>query len=129
MSFALKRPVLVFGPVALLVVALALLTNVLPFRDIVRQRQEIAAARSYLAELEAANAQLEERIEALQTPLEIERLARERLGYVRPGEEAFVVIDPGVDDSPEVAAPTAGEEDPSWWERIWAFLTGADLTG
>jgi type II secretory pathway component PulJ len=128
-SFALKRPVLVFGPVALLVVALALLTNVLPFRDIVRQRQEIAAARSYLAELEAANAQLEERIEALQTPLEIERLARERLGYVRPGEEAFVVIDPGMDDPPEAAAPTVGEEDPSWWERIWAFLTGADLTG
>lgn len=129
MTLALKRPVMVLAPVALLVVALALFTNVLPFREIVSQRQEIAAKRAYLTELEEANRALENQVEALQTPLEIERIARERLGYVRPGEEAYVVIDPGESgDTRPVPPPTEpAPAEPSLWDRIWAFLTGSDL--
>jgi len=44
-----------------------------------------------VAELEKANAEMEAQIEALRSdPEAIERVAREELGYIRPGEEVFL---------------------------------------
>jgi cell division protein FtsB len=119
---------------AIVIVALAMLTNVLPFRQIVDQGRQVAEAQSRLDALVAENDVLETQVDALQTPGEIERLARERLGYVRPGETQYVVIEP---DEPEQIYPedfqtgdvTGDAPAASWYERIWAYLTGADLTG
>ena len=64
----------------------------------------------------------------MQTPVEIERLAREKLGYVRPGEIAYVVLDPP--ESPTTTIPAEEEEpveDESLLEEVWDFVTGADL--
>lgn len=112
----------------LLIVVVAATTNVFPFRQILAQRQRVEVAAQQLAALEEENAQLESEKQALQSPLEVERIARENLGYVRPGEVSYVVVAP-----PEAPVPEDGaavEEavgGRSWYGRIWDFLTGRDL--
>ena len=59
----------------------------------------------------------------------IEKLAREKLGYVRPGETAYVVLDPP--ESETRPLPQTDDlvfpEEPTWVDRLWDFVTGADL--
>ena len=75
------------------IAAIALLfVGVFPTRAFVAQRDELAAAESELAGIEATNAQLEERVAALGTDAEIERLAREQYNLVFPGEEAYALL-------------------------------------
>lgn len=108
-------------------VLVAFVTNVVPVSQILAQRAEVEEARSDLARLEAENAVLAARVEALQSPAEVERLARDRLGYVRPGEEAYVLVDP-TGPEPTAPAPTAPAGD-SLLDRVWEFVSGSDLAG
>ena len=113
----------------LLLAALALtVAGVFPLRQLADQRRTVAEARARLAALEAERRGLEAEIAALETDAELERLAREELGYVRPGEVGYVVVTPPVDVA-DVEGPPApsGEEGDPWWARLWRFLTGADV--
>ena len=95
------------------------------------QRTEIAEFTAELDVLEAENAELEDRLSSLNTPAEIERLARERLGYVREGETAFVVIptqDPSEGSGEGQAIETEVEAEEPWYKQWWSFLSGSDLT-
>ncbi len=140
-----RRPIMLLGPAVILVVVLALATNVLPLRQIVAQRSEIAATQSALDVIMAENAGLDAQVTALETPLEVERLAREELGYVRPGEQAFVVMDPTPGESATSPAPkaastgdagqaTADQPAPTAdterhvIARMWDYMTGRDLS-
>ena len=124
-----RRPWLAAGTLLILLIGLAFLTQVVPYRQILEARHDVSEAQAHLAQLEAENRQLESNVEALGTDAEIEKLARQKLGYVRPGEVAYVVLDPP--DAPATAsAPETDdveEESRTWVERIWDFLTGADL--
>ena len=119
--------------VALVFVGLVagVLTNVVPVRQIVAHHRQVEAAEEQLAALHAANAELEAEIAKLQTPTEVERIARETFGYVDPGEVAYRVVDPeGADPKPgagrrEDSPPS--EADTAWYEDVWDFVTGADL--
>ena len=132
-----RRPIVLLGPAVILVVALALATNVLPLRQIVAQRQEIVATQARLDTIVSDNTALESRVEALQTPLEVERLAREELGYVRPGEDAYVVMDPTPGESPQtttvadhtatVAGSAVHQDERGLFARLWDYMTGRDL--
>lgn len=122
-----RRPTALLLAVAIAAVVVAFATNVLPVSQILDQRAEVTASRAELARLETENAVLAARAEALGSPIEVERIARDRLGYVRPGEEAYVIVDP---TGPAPPQPPVGETvEPSLPARIWAFLTGSDLSG
>jgi cell division protein FtsB len=125
-----RRPTWLLVPATVLLVGLAMVTNVIPFRQIVEQRAQVAEGEARLAALAEENQLLESQVEALNTPAEIERLAREKLGYVREGETAYVVLEP------ESSGPSAtdrltsvSETERTWWERLWDFVTGRDLAG
>ena len=128
-----RRPALAIVVAASIVVIAAMLTNVVPFRQVVAQQTEIATARAELADIVAENARLTQQVAALDTPAEIERIARDKLGFVRPGETAYVVIEPeapapeAVTELPLEAVPVEAEQRRGLFERIWAYLTGADL--
>ncbi len=117
--------------VALVLVGLVagILGGVFPFRQMFAHHRQVDAAEQQLADLQAANAELEGEIAKLQSPVEIERIAREQFGLVRPGETGYVV------EVPEPAPVLADETDqadqseaPSgFWQGIWDFLTGRDL--
>lgn len=125
----LRRPGLAVVTLLILLMGAAFLTQVVPYGQIIDSRRQVADARAQLDELQAENQKLQDEVDALGTDAEIEKLAREKLGYVRPGETAFVVLDPpGTPDvgSQEESAP-APPVDATWVDRVWDFITGADL--
>ena len=65
---------------------------VYPTRTFLDQRAETNKARSQLAVLQAENARLAHESKRLSTDAEIERLAREKYGLVKPGERPFVIL-------------------------------------
>lgn len=96
------------------------------------QHTEIAESTAELDVLVAENTDLQDRLDSLNTPVEIERLARERLGYVREGETSFIVVSPreAPADSPGdelvVETETVGED--PWYKRWWSYISGSDIT-
>lgn len=62
------------------------------------------------------NAQLREEIRLLSTPEYIERLAREQLGLVKPGEIAIILVQPTPAPSPS-GGREADRSDGRWWMR------------
>jgi cell division protein FtsB len=106
----------------------AFLTQVVPYRQILDSRRQVEAAREQLASLEAQNEVLAADVEALKTPEEIERLARDKLGYVREGEVAYVVLDPPGAETTGTPVPEAPQPpERTWVDHIWDFITGSDL--
>ena len=84
--------------VASLSAGAALLLGVVPFKGWLEQRDRNAALRIEVEEVEAGNRDYENRVDALDTDEEIERLAREEYGLVRPDEEAYAIQpDPAVE--------------------------------
>ncbi|HEX6946588.1 MAG TPA: septum formation initiator family protein [Acidimicrobiia bacterium] len=124
----LRRPWVAVATLLFLLLGLAFLTQVVPYRQIMEANQNVERARERLAALEAENAELEADVEALETPTEIEKLAREKLGYVRPGETAYVVLDPPESEVESAEPEPEPEEEPrTWVEKVWDFITGADI--
>ena len=93
------RPRLTGRAAALLVaVALLALLSLVPARQYLDQRGRIGDLERQTAQLERQNETLRAQIAALHDPAELERLARECLGMVRPGEIALVI--PGARPAP-----------------------------
>lgn len=69
----------------------ALLLGVVPFQGWLEQRDRNTSLLIEIEGIEASNEGDEARIDALGTDEEIERLAREEYGLVRPDEEAYAV--------------------------------------
>ncbi|MBI3647925.1 MAG: septum formation initiator family protein [Actinobacteria bacterium] len=79
----------------LVTVLIVLAFSMAPLRAYLEQRASIAELQHQTLVLEKANADLEERIAKLHDPTELERLARECLGMVKPGETAFITVPAG----------------------------------
>jgi cell division protein FtsB len=65
---------------------------VFPTRSYFAQKRQVGHAQHAVAVLQAQNEQLARQAKQLQTPAEIERLAREQFNMVRPGEQAYNVV-------------------------------------
>ncbi|MDH3471052.1 MAG: septum formation initiator family protein [Acidimicrobiia bacterium] len=111
----------------LLIVLAMTMAGVLPFRQIIAQDRAVAVTQEKLAALSAENIRLEELVQRLETPEEIERLAREEFGYIRPGESAYVVVVPADVPAPTQPPPQELPRPKGWWDSVVDFLTGRDL--
>ncbi|HEU4657468.1 MAG TPA: septum formation initiator family protein [Capillimicrobium sp.] len=81
------------GRVALLCVLVGIVAlYVGPARSYFTTRQEAAEKRAEVQRLEEEHARLKARLAALDDPATLEQEAR-RLGYVKPGEKAYVIED------------------------------------
>ena len=105
---------------ALVVCALAL-TVVVPLRNYVAQRQELAAVTAQQQALNAEVERLTHERARLDDPEEIASEARSRLGYVRPGEVPYVVQFPSTGQ--DVAADPATDGMP-WYRQLWREVEG-----
>ena len=109
---------------AVVVCALAL-TVAVPLRNYVTQRHEIAAVAAEQERLARDVGTLTDERSALRDPAHIEALARERLGYARPGEVPYRVELPGDANAPRdprdagsgAELPPA-EADLPWYARV-----------
>jgi cell division protein FtsB len=85
-------------PRAVLLVAIAvgmLLYTLVPLRVYLGQRSQLSDLRRQTAQLEHRAAELTAQARQLQDPRYLERVARECLGMVRPGEIRFIVVPQG----------------------------------
>lgn len=115
------RPLAV-GLAVLLILGIAMISG--PFQTYLEGRDRVELLQRQLGALEGANAELDERREALGDPDQIELLARERQGMIFPGEVPYAVVPPesGV---PRIAQrpDLGGVPDRAWYERLWYGLT------
>ena len=86
--------------VLLVIVMLLAIALVYPARLFLQQRSQIADLEKQTQILTTANQKLTGQVQELNDPAYLERLARECLGMVKPGETAFVVVSKGADPEP-----------------------------
>ena len=79
--------------VALLLIALAVvLLAIAPLRGYLDERGELSDLTKQATTLEQQNQAMQHRIDQLSDATFLERIARECMGMVKPGETAFVVV-------------------------------------
>ena len=100
---------------ASVVLAGLLFLFILPGRTYLSQHRNLSAAAARIRVMNAENAKLEQRVKQLQTNAEIERLAREQYGLVKPGEQAYAILPPKPTVPPPRASPKRAPHH-SWWE-------------
>ncbi len=80
------------GLMLVVVVSLILAAAIAPARNLIQQRNQLASLRRQTGQLQQRNDALQARVSQLGDPAYLEKLARECLGMVKPGEVAFVTI-------------------------------------
>lgn len=113
----------------ILLAALAItLAGIFPFRQMIAQQRQVDQTQARLAALIDENHRLEGQVEALESAPEVERLAREEYGLVRPGETGYFVETPEAPAPVELQQPVEEAlDDRTLLHRFWDFLTGRDL--
>jgi len=97
---------------------------VFPARTYLAQRQDLAAASERAKVLSGENKSLSDRAAKLHDNAEIERLAREQYGLVKPGEEAYAILPSP--PPPTTVPPTAAKSSARAATKSWPvrFLHG-----
>lgn len=96
------------GSILLLIVAGLGITAAAPARQAYVQHQQIRQEEARLSELRAKNATLRNRLNRLNDPEYVEKLAREQLGLVRPGEISYAIV-PGPTQTATVSPEKPGK--------------------
>lgn len=99
-----------------IVTAFVLISFAETYLKVFQLKQEAARLEGERRELQRLNAQLREEIKLLQTSEYVERLARERLGLVKPGEIALRIVETPPPANPMQKEPQ--EREKTWWERM-----------
>ena len=121
------------GRAAILVLVLAVLmvSYASSMRAYLEQRHHLESLQESIATSEANIAELEREKERWEDSAYLRSQARERFGWVLPGEIGYQVIGEdgrplGHDDSlSDAALPTEEEERPEWWQAAWESMEAA----
>lgn len=98
-----------------------------PLRAWYDQHRERADLRAEAERLEAEVAGLETQLRLWDDPAYVQAQARERLGYVLPGEVGYVVVDETGEPETELGPdglPVLIEGE--WYSRLWTSIEAAD---
>ena len=96
------------------------------------QAHEIAATRADIAERQQRIVTLQGELAKWQDENYIRTQARERLGWVVPGEIGYKVVDANgkpLGGGAEISAETADSAKPpedAWWAKLWGSVAAAD---
>lgn len=113
----------------LAVVALAVFLVVFsPLKSWMEQQQQARELAAQIAQTKAKNEALEEEIARYEDPEYISRQARERLGYVKPGETTYVVVDLPGKEKPQLTSGWIEKDtnDLPWFSQI---VAGMEVAG
>ena len=119
-----------------LIVVVVLVILVLSYASTLRvyldQQHDLAVADQEISERSAQIADLQNQLDQWDDPAYVEAQARDRLGWVMPGETGYRVVDENgqlvgdgvVIDSQQILPP--GEHPETWWDRLWGSVQTAD---
>ncbi len=111
-----------------MVLCALVLSAAVPMREFLAQRGEIGRLETAQAQQRSRVAALEARQRQLADPAYVRQQARERFGYVLPGETNYQVLRPGQE---QAAQPRGGQAVPSaparpWYAELWESVQEAD---
>ncbi|MDX3851390.1 septum formation initiator family protein [Streptomyces sp. AK02-01A] len=106
-----------------LIVCTLVLALAYPMRQYVSQRNEIAEQERLAREARLRVEELRDEKARLQDDAYIQRLAREHLHYLLPGETGYTVIDPG---AAEQEREEQGAADRPWYSNVLEGVDNAD---
>ena len=122
------------GRAAILVLVLAVLTvsYASSMRAYVQQRAHITELKTLIAQREVSIDDLEREKRRWDDPAYVQQQARERFGYVMPGETSYVVL--GADGKPLESRGTLTDPETvlartptPWWDNAWKSVELAGL--
>lgn len=87
-----------------------------------QHERELQTLQSELDGLKTRNEVLREQVEGLKTPAGVEQLARENLGMVKPGEQAYVVTGGTLGETSSSVLATGTVEAPLWQRALDALF-------
>lgn len=127
-----RRPSLTARAIALTVVLLILtISYASSLRIYFAQAHEISATKTEIAQRQQAITTLQGDLARWDDSAYVQTQARERLGWVVPGETGFKVV--GADGKPlgggsEIEAETTMPDQPqeAWWAKMWGSVQTAD---
>jgi hypothetical protein len=113
-----------------LVLAVLAISYASSMRAYLEQKAHLAALRESIAESRENIADLEREKRRWRDEAFIEAQATERLGWVKPGEISFQVIDENgkpLDHEDTLSDPDSVEveNEPAWWETAWQTMEAA----
>lgn len=95
--------------------------------EVYQLNQQASRIRQEIAQLKDRNAELRRQMEYLQSPEYVEKVAREQLNLVQPGDTPLVLVYPREKEpAPQpTPVPTQKQTAPSPnWQRWWGFFFG-----
>ena len=120
------------GAVVVTLLGVMLLSALYPLRQYASQDSSVSALVRQEHALSQKIAALQRQQDLLLSDDEIERIAREDLGMVRPGEVAFAVVPDGSSARASRVAPaapttseTAASAGGAWYERWWDAMVSS----
>ncbi len=122
-----RRALILFSVLALLAVSFAG-----SLRVWVVQSEDLALAQAQIEQRTARVAQLEDELSRWSDPAYVKAQARERLGWVMPGEVGYRVIGAdgevmsGTTEIEGVGAPQTSDLASRWWDKVATSLQQAD---
>ncbi|WP_256206420.1 FtsB family cell division protein [Nocardioides luteus] len=125
----LRRPRLTGRAMMIMVVAAVLVISYASsLRAYLQQRHDINALQTEIAERKEHIKQLEEQTRRWEDPAYVQQQARERFGFVMPGETAYVALDENgerIQTEPELTDPGkvgSAEHPKAWWDDAWGSV-------
>ena len=131
------RPTVSLRALILSLVALVAFAVLAPtLRYAVAQQEELRALNARVADAQVRKDELEHQLERWQDPAYVQAQARDRLGYVMPGETPYVVVDPETVTGGESPAEAEAAERAAavasatpWYLRMWDSVQVAGYAG
>ncbi len=111
------------------VVAILALSYIGSLRIYFQQQKEIAVAQQQIVERQAAIDRLNDELKRWDDPDYVKTQARDRLGWVVPGEIGYRVIGPDGKVVSGQVGSIKGRTDPenqTWYEKMWSSVQAAD---
>ncbi|GAA2111306.1 septum formation initiator family protein [Microlunatus panaciterrae] len=129
-----RRSSITTRAIALVVVLLILtISYASSLRIYFAQRQDIAATKQQIAKSQQRIADLQTEVERWNDPAYVKSQARERLGWVVPGEVGYKVVGPdgkpingGVELGADDQKPAGDQKRQAWWADLYGSLKTAD---
>ena len=86
--------------------------------------QRLQATQQQTLQIQAQHDQLVQQVNHYQDPAVIEREAREKLGYIRPGEHAVVIVGAKNDQGQQKSSSATPAPPQNFWQAWWNLFFG-----
>lgn len=128
----LRLPQVHLGYVPLLLIVMVtimvLIMITVPLRNYMEQRAEISRLNASISELSNRKTQMETDLEKYRSEAYVKEQARRRLGVIEPGETAYRIIDPTLENQGQTTDATpAAPSTPAWYTTLWNSLTTPEI--